>query len=457
MVAPPQARTPLTAPLLALVALVAAALALAPAAQATPIETVPAPTEGSVRAYWTAERMRQAEPLELPAPPGSPLPPAAATLGVPPSAGPATAVDAVAPGSTAVATLQRERLGGATPRKADPPVDRSQVADPSQPPFRSHGKVFLTVSGGIAAGDYVCSGTALSSNNRSVVWTAGHCVFDDLGGGYATNFTFVPAYLDGAAPYGEWPATKLAAPKEWQQNGNLSYDLGAAVVAKNGGKTLAETVGGRGIGFNQPRTQDYTSFGYPAQQPPLEFTGGRMFRCDSPLGGTDNPPGSGPSTNWIACDMNGGSSGGGWVANGAVLSVNSYSYCIEIICEERLYGPYQDDTARDLYEAVAGKPELCAGKPVTVLGTDTSDNLVGTPGPDVFKAGGGNDRVVGKGGSDRICGGDGNDDLGGGAGKDKLKGQDGGDSLAGGRGGDTCNGGRGRDSARSCEKESKVP
>ncbi len=197
MVAPPESRRPLTASLLVLAALVVAVLALAPAASATPIDTVRAPTEGSVRAYWTAERMRQAEPLELPAPPGSPLPAAA---GVPPSAGPATAVDTVAPGSTSVATLQRERLGGVTLRKADPPVDRSQVADPSQPPFRSHGKVFLTVSGGTAPGDYICSGTALSSNNRSVVWTAGHCVFDDLGGGYATNFTFVPAYLDGAAP-----------------------------------------------------------------------------------------------------------------------------------------------------------------------------------------------------------------------------------------------------------------
>ncbi len=44
-------------------------------------------------------------------------------------------------------------------------------------------------------------------------------------------------------------------------------------------------------------------FGYPAVQPPLEFNGLREFRCDSPLGGTDDPPGSGPDTMWIGCDM----------------------------------------------------------------------------------------------------------------------------------------------------------
>lgn len=452
-------KRPLIALTAALAALAALVVLISPApAAAAEISTVAAPSHGGVRSYWTPERMRDAIPLGLPSPAGVPSAPGAAPFAAPASAGPPVAVDAVGPGSTEVATLQRELLGGPERRRADPPVDRSEVQDPSQAPFRSHGKVFLTITGGSAAGDYVCSGTALASNNRSVVWTAGHCVFDDLGGGYATNFSFVPAYHDGDAPFGEWPARELAAPQEWQEDGNLSYDLGAAVVAKDSqGRTLAEVVGGRGIGFNQPRTQQYTSFGYPAVQPPLEFTGGRMFRCDSPLGGTDNPPGGGPATNWISCDMNGGSSGGGWVAGSTVLSINSYSYCLIEFCEQRLYGPYQGDAARDLYETVAGKAELCAGATVTVLGTNGSDNLIGTNGADVIKAAAGDDRIVGKGGGDRICGGDGADSLGGGAGKDRLKGQGGPDSLKGGRGGDACNGGGGRDRARSCEKVSKVP
>ena len=64
--------------------------------------------------------------------------------------------------------------------------------------------------------------------------------------------------------------------------------------------------------------------------------------------------------------MTGGSSGGGWVAGDSVLSVNSYSYCIAgvISCEERLYGPYQDDVAEQLYESVTGEAVFCSGEKV---------------------------------------------------------------------------------------------
>ena len=57
----------------------------------------------------------------------------------------------------------------------------------------AHGKVFFSDG----AANYVCSGTALTSGNQSVVWTAGHCVNEGPGGFY-TNWAFVPAYKDGA-------------------------------------------------------------------------------------------------------------------------------------------------------------------------------------------------------------------------------------------------------------------
>ncbi len=57
-----------------------------------------------------------------------------------------------------------------------------------------HGKVFFTIPSGPEAGDYVCSRTALNSRNRSVVWTAGHCVFDTDGRVFATNWVFVPGF-----------------------------------------------------------------------------------------------------------------------------------------------------------------------------------------------------------------------------------------------------------------------
>ena len=257
-------------------------------------------TDPAIRSYWTPERLSAAATRDLeqtPEGPPAPLPLAAGPLGAPAGAAPTTVAE-VDPGSAEVATPQRGALEspapGAAERRTDPPVKRSEIRDPAADPVRSHGKVFFTVVGGTEPGDYQCSGTAIASNNRSVVLTAGHCTYDDYGGGFVRNFVFIPGYHEGAEPFGEWPARQLAVLPDWKRSANLSYDLGIAVVAHNGsGKALTDVVGGRGIAFNQPRTQSYSSFGYPAVAPPAEFTGEREFRCDSPLGGTDNP-GPGP-------------------------------------------------------------------------------------------------------------------------------------------------------------------
>ncbi len=126
----------------------------------------------------------------------------------------------------------------------------------------AHGKVFFSDG----ASNYVCSGTALTSGNESVVWTAGHCVNQGPGAFY-TNWAFVPAYKDGARPYGTWTARALLTTSAWGQGGDFSYDLGAAVVNTSGGATLTDTVGSRGIAFNQPAQQHYLSHGYPAAAP----------------------------------------------------------------------------------------------------------------------------------------------------------------------------------------------
>lgn len=90
----------------------------------------------------------------------------------------------------------------------------------------------------------------------------------------------------------------------------------------------------------------------------------------------------------------------------------------------------------------------CAGRPVTLVGTEGDDLLRGTPGPDVILGLGGDDRIEGRGGDDVLCGGKGADRLEGGAGDDQLFGQS---------GVDECVGSGGRDSAAQCETLSSVP
>jgi hypothetical protein len=207
-------------------------------------------------------------------------------------------------------------------------------------PASTHGKVFFTLGGA----DYMCSGTALNSSNRSVVWTAGHCL-NEGPGAYATNWAFVPAYRDGARPFGTWTARALVTTSAWANQGDLSYDVGAAVMNTAGGSALTDVVGGRGIAFNYDRNQFYTSFGFPAAPP---FSGGRLWLCESsPIA---NDTSASPPTMGIECDMTGGSSGGGWIVGNDVYSVNSYGYLNQ---PNVMYGPYQDSVAQSLYGQAA--------------------------------------------------------------------------------------------------------
>jgi hypothetical protein len=92
-----------------------------------------------------------------------------------------------------------------------------------------------------------------------------------------------------------------------------------------------------------------------------------------------------------------------------------------------------------------GGATVCAGKPITLSGTNGADKLAGTPGADVIAGQGGNDVIKGLAGKDVICGGLGKDTLKGGKGNDKLLGQKGKDTLRGGGGKDKLKGGPGND------------
>ena len=373
----------------------------------------------AVRDYWTPERMRMASPADM-------------------------VVDAA----------------GELVREAGQPRVATDVSAASQSfPERVHGKVFFTIPAGSQPGDYVCSATAVRSNSHTLAWTAGHCVNDpEFGGGFATNWTFIPGYLNGEAPFGEWPATGLLTTAAWGEEANIRQDLGAAVLARNAeGQGVQDAVGARPIDFRLARDQQFAAFGYPAQ-PTLfnpTFDGQRLYSCLSPVTGSDNPPGDGPETMQIDCDMSGGSSGGGWVtANGSVNGLTSYGYELDF---DHLYGPYFGTEARNLYHEAAGKGQRCGGFEVTNLGGSGPDDFSGGDGPDSFKVKGEADRVRGLAGDDIACGGDGDDKLKGGEDADALRGSDGDDVLNGGPGNDLCIGGPGRDRGPGCEDKRQIP
>jgi hypothetical protein len=239
------------------------------------------------------------------------------------------------------------------------PYSRTEIVNTQDFPNTTNGKVFFTDPSDRL--DHVCSGTVVSTvdpddpegdpGNRSVVWTAGHCVHLR---GWHTNWMFVPAYRNGDAPFGEWPAIHLSAPAAWVDRSSLRQDLGAALIDTDAtGRTVSSVVGGRGIAFGTARASFYQSFGYPAVDNGgtiPEFTGEREFVCQSAFALSDDVAGKGPQTMGIGCDMTGGSDGGGWILeNKYVASVNSYRYDDE---PEVMYGPYHGDEALALYESV---------------------------------------------------------------------------------------------------------
>jgi hypothetical protein len=278
-------------------------------------------TAAQVSRYWTPKRMENAKPVP------------ALRVGPPtPQAG-------------------DEGSGDPAPRAGSIAYTSGELADTLSTPNRVHGKVFFTRGGT----NWVCSGTAVDAVNLSTVITAGHCVH--YHGAWSTNLEFVPGYPakdgDGDPVYGEWAATGESAPSQWVSLEDFSYDVGAAVVAKDptSGQALEEVVGARGILFDHPVSGAVRSYGYPATPP---FNGSKLRYCDSTLGYRD-PFTSAPQTMGIGCDMNGGSSGGGWVVddggNGSVISLNSYT---RSSTPEVMYGPYFGSTVEALYDSVQG-------------------------------------------------------------------------------------------------------
>jgi V8-like Glu-specific endopeptidase len=299
----------------------AAVVALAASAVASPGTAAPRMAERSldksparIRAYWTPQRMRAAEPAARPD---------------------GDERTAEPPGATASRRRSLHR----------------RVRGTRQFPARTHGKVFFHLDPPAAdPGNYACSATAVRSPSRALVVTAGHCVFDALGPGvFPSKWQFVPGYRGGRTPFGEWPAVSLATTGEWRIAGDTRYDVGFATVAKRGGRSLQDAIGAREIAFGRQRDQHYQAYGYPARPPPAAFDGGHLFRCDSPYAGADRIVPA-PRPMRIRCDMTQGSSGGGWVAHGSkVVSVTSYGRAGQ---PGRLFGPYFGDVIEDLYDAV---------------------------------------------------------------------------------------------------------
>jgi V8-like Glu-specific endopeptidase len=229
-----------------------------------------------------------------------------------------------------------------------PPSNQHEVLTPyTTYPYCTIGKLFFNQGGG----SWQASAASIGKNG---LWTAGHCVHSGNGqpSGWSSNLVFVPAYKDGAAPFGKFTMKQLWCRTNWYQHGNpggLFEDMGAAIMNPLNGRSLSQVVGWLGFAWNFSRNQIWTSLGYPAEAP---FTGQRMFQDTAPYANNGSVPGS-PATIGIGCSMTGGCSGGPWVLGlGSTNYVNGHNSYRPNSQPLEIYSPYFGDNAHSLMQQV---------------------------------------------------------------------------------------------------------
>jgi hypothetical protein len=283
--------------------------------------------------YWTPDRMKSAKSDgEMPSVKARSARTGGATLNGVPSQpqGPATRIEP----STPKVGAQVTPSGTVQPQAFDPgyPV--------GHPVARTAGKVFFT-SFGV---NYVCSATVVNSEGKSEVWTAGHCVSDGQQWNY--NWTFVPNYYNGNAPYGYWYAKQLWTTTAWFNNNNdFANDVGSAVMWRNNGWRITDYLGGQGISWNAPIGLYVCAFGYPQASP---FNGQKLYaECGYTYDG-------GSGTIYMVNYMTGGSSGGAWLAyfDGQWGYINGHNDFKYNNLPQYMYSPYYGNQVANLYNTV---------------------------------------------------------------------------------------------------------
>lgn len=204
---------------------------------------------------------------------------------------------------------------------------------------------------------YVCSGTVVDetgTNDRSIIVTASHCVYDDVNKAFARNVLFIPdqAGTSGTRtdldcsndPYGCWAPSFGTVDVNWTTRtfpDNVAWDYAYYVVDNSdahepgflsSSNALEEAVYPLPISFSPPNSDDgdpsetsddFThALGYSYSEDP------HFMYCAEDMTYYDN-------VNWWlpSCELSGGSSGGPWVqpmdtgtGTGPIISVNSWGF-----------------------------------------------------------------------------------------------------------------------------------
>ncbi|MEV5708800.1 trypsin-like serine protease [Actinoallomurus sp. NPDC052274] len=116
------------------------------------------------------------------------------------------------------------------------------------------------------SGSHYCTASVVSTPKKSLILTAGHCLYGT--NGWAKNIVFVPRYskTKGARPYGAWTVKYMYVDSRWKKKRDPDLDFGFAVVGTRNGKAIASVVGANRLVINQGYTNRVRVIGYPMKK-----------------------------------------------------------------------------------------------------------------------------------------------------------------------------------------------
>lgn len=185
-------------------------------------------------------------------------------------------------------------------------------------PYRAGGKLFFN----IGTSSFICSASLIK---RGIVVTAAHCVANYGRSQFYSGWQFVPGYRNGSAPFGTWTAKQVWIKTAYYNgtDGCAVYgvvcpdDVAVIILNTQSGSYPGTRAGWFGYwyggGFTSNGLTHITQLGYP---------GGLDNAADMERNDSQGYISSSNSNNTvIGSNMNGGSSGGPWIANFGLPSV----------------------------------------------------------------------------------------------------------------------------------------
>lgn len=203
----------------------------------------------STAAYWTPERMQNAEPMDMPRVQVGALKERSYTRSADPEGedgSPPTYQEPIEPlflfkpiEKPIVDT--KKPLNSGTINQHFTSSRLIPVTADTLYPYRTIGKVFFTTP----SGNKTCSASVI---RRRIVLTAGHCVHSGNGAtnGWYSNFMFVPGFDSGTAPFLTWNITTASVQHDWYGGGGTvpnPTDYGVLVITDQNVNGVVQAVG----------------------------------------------------------------------------------------------------------------------------------------------------------------------------------------------------------------------